>query len=146
MNRINLICLGVEDMERSVKFYRDGLGFQTDEKGDKPDIVFFRTSGTKLELYPLAALAKDINEENPPVKKGFSGITLAYNAKSRREVDEVMGRARAAGAVIAKEAVDVFWGGYSGYFQDPDGYYWEVAYGPDFQFDDQDMLDFGGHN
>ncbi|WP_434400979.1 VOC family protein [Planococcus sp. 11815] len=142
MNRINLICLGVQDMERSVKFYRDELGFQTDEKSDKPDIIFFNTSGTKLELYPLEELAKDIDAENPPVKTGFSGITLAYNAKSREEVDQVMELARKAGAVIVKQPVDVFWGGYSGYFQDPDGYYWEVAYGPDFTFDAHDMLDF----
>ncbi|ANU20952.1 glyoxalase [Planococcus plakortidis] len=142
MNRINLICLGVQDMERSVKFYRDGLGFQTDEMSDKPDIIFFNTSGTKLELYPLEELAKDIDAEHPPVKSGFSGITLAYNAKSRDEVDQVMNLARKAGAVIVKQPVDVFWGGYSGYFQDPDGYHWEVAYGPGFTFDAQDMLDF----
>ncbi|MFP3358860.1 VOC family protein [Planococcus sp. SIMBA_143] len=142
MNRINLICLGVQDMERSVKFYRDELGFQTDEKSDKPDIIFFNTSGTKLELYPLEELAKDIDAEHPPVKSGFSGITLAYNAKSREEVDQVMELARKAGAVIVKQPVDVFWGGYSGYFQDPDGYHWEVAYGPDFTFDAHDMLDF----
>jgi len=142
MNRINLICLGVQDMERSVKFYRDELGFQTDETSDKPNIIFFNTSGTKLELYPLEELAKDIDAENPPVKTGFSGITLAYNAKSRDEVDQVMELARKAGAVIVKQPVDVFWGGYSGYFQDPDGYHWEVAYGPDFIFDEQDMLDF----
>ncbi|MGM0899224.1 MAG: VOC family protein [Bacillota bacterium] len=143
MNRINLICLGVQDMERSVKFYRDELGFQTDETRDKPEIIFFNTSGTKLELYPLEELAKDIDAEHPPVKSGFSGITLAYNAKSRVEVDQVMELARKAGAVIVKEPIDVFWGGYSGYFQDPDGYHWEVAYGPDFKFDSQDMLDFG---
>ncbi|ALS75427.1 glyoxalase [Planococcus rifietoensis] len=142
MNRINLICLGVQDMERSVKFYRDELGFQTDETSDKPNIIFFNTSGTKLELYPLEELAKDIDAENPPVKTGFSGITLAYNAKSRDEVDQVMELAKKAGAVIVKQPVDVFWGGYSGYFQDPDGYHWEVAYGPDFIFDEQDMLDF----
>ncbi|ANU15862.1 glyoxalase [Planococcus maritimus] len=143
MNRINLICLGVQDMERSVKFYRDELGFQTDETSDNPGIVFFNNSGTKLELYPLEELAKDIDAENPPVKNGFSGITLAYNAKSRDEVDQVMQLAKKAGAKIVKEPVDVFWGGYSGYFQDPDGYHWEVAYGPDFEFDSQDMLDLG---
>lgn len=145
MNRINLICLGVQDMERSVKFYRDELGFQTDETSDKPNIIFFNTSGTKLELYPLEELAKDIDAENPPVKTGFSGITLAYNAKSRDEVDQVMELAKKAGAVIVKQPVDVFWGGYSGYFQDPDGYHWEVAYGPDFIFDEQDMLNFGSN-
>lgn len=143
MNRINLICLGVQDMKTSVKFYRDELGFQTDETSDQPDIIFFNTAGTKLELYPLKELAKDIDAEHPPVKSEFSGITLAYNAKSREEVDQVMELARKAGAKIVKEPVDVFWGGYSGYFQDPDGYHWEVAYGADFKFDSEEMLDFG---
>ena len=140
MNRINLICLGVKDMKTSVKFYRDGLGFKTAEKSDNPEIVFFNSSGTKLELYPLERLAKDINEENPPSGSGFSGITLAYNAKSKEEVDRVMDLARRAGGKVVKEPKDVFWGGYSGYFTDPDGYYWEVAWGPDFTYDDHDML------
>lgn len=141
MNRINLICLGVKDMKTSVKFYRDGLGFKTAEKSDNPEIVFFNSSGTKLELYPLERLAKDIDEENPPSGSGFSGITLAYNAKSKEEVDRVMALAKAAGGEIAKEPKDVFWGGYSGYFTDPDGYYWEVAWGPDFTYDENDMLE-----
>ena len=140
MNRINLICLGVKDMRTSVKFYRDGLGFETGEKGDNPGIVFFNSSGTKLELFPLEELAKDIDEQNPPVGNGFSGITLAYNAKSKEEVDRVMELARRAGGKVVKEPKDVFWGGYSGYFTDPDGYYWEVAWGPDFTYDDNDML------
>lgn len=142
MNRVNLICLGVKDMKRSVKFYRDGLGFQTDEKREDPEIIFFNSSGTKLELYPLEELAKDINGANPPSGNGFSGITLAYNAKTKEEVDSVIALAKAAGAEIVKEPVDVFWGGYSGYFKDPDGYYWEVAWGPDFKYDDNGMLDF----
>ncbi|TWT02789.1 VOC family protein [Planococcus sp. CPCC 101016] len=140
MNRINLICLGVKNMKTSIQFYRDGLGFQTAEKGDNPEIVFFNSSGTKLELYPLEKLAEDIDEANPPSGSGFSGITLAYNAKSKGEVDEVIGLAIAAGGKIVKEPQDVFWGGYSGYFTDPDGYYWEVAWGPDFTFDENDML------
>lgn len=141
MNRINLICLGVKDMKTSVKFYRDGLGFKTAEKSDNPEIVFFNSSGTKLELYPLERLAKDIDENNPPSGNGFSGITLAYNAKSKEEVDRVIALAKAAGGKIVKEPKDVFWGGYSGYFTDPDGYYWEVAWGPDFTYDENDMLE-----
>ncbi|MBF6634061.1 MAG: VOC family protein [Planococcus sp. (in: Bacteria)] len=140
MNRINLICLGVKDMQTSTKFYRDGLGFETAEKGDNPGIVFFNSSGSKLELFPLEELAKDIDEQNPPAGTGFSGITLAYNAKSKEEVDRVMDLARRAGGKVVKEPKDVFWGGYSGYFTDPDGYYWEVAWGPDFTYDDHDML------
>lgn len=141
MNRINIICLGVTDMAQSIRFYRDGLGFATDEKEDSPKVVFFNTTGTKFELYPLDLLAQDINEKNPPqIASGFAGITLAYNVKSEAEVHEVMELAQKAGAVIAKEPQKVFWGGYSGYFTDPNGYYWEVAYNPHWSFDDNDML------
>ncbi|QDP39669.1 VOC family protein [Radiobacillus deserti] len=141
MNRINLIALGVRDMKVSVLFYRDGLGFSTSETAESPSIVFFNNAGTKLELYPLELLVKDINEENPPeVRNGFTGITLAYNAKSKEEVDEVIQRAERAGGKIEKKPQHVFWGGYSGYFSDPDGYMWEVAYSEHWKFDDQDML------
>lgn len=141
MNRMNIICLGVRDMKKALQFYRDGLGFKTDEAGDHPDVVFFSTPGTKLELYPLDLLAKDINGENPPpIGSGFGGITLAYNAKTKEEVIEVIELARNAGARIVKEPQDVFWGGFHGYFADPDGYYWEVAWGPNDEFDDRDML------
>lgn len=143
MNRMNIICLGVRDMERSVKFYRDGLGFKTDEERNNPEVIFFNSSGTKLELYPLELLVKDIDDKNPPeIGTGFSGVTLAYNAKSKEEVNEVIELARLAGAKIAKEPQDVFWGGYHGYFSDPDGYYWEVAWGPNFDFDENNMLKF----
>jgi len=141
MNRINIVCLGVRDMARSVRFYRDGLGFQTEEKEDSPAVIFFNNNGTKLELYPLELLAKDISEADPPkIAEGFSGVTLAYNAKSEEEVREVMALAKAAGAVIAKEPQKVFWGGYSGYFSDPDGYLWEVAHNPHWAFDENDMI------
>jgi len=141
MNRISIICLGVKDMAQSIRFYRDGLGFATDEKEDSPKVVFFNTTGTKFELYPLKLLAEDINEKNPPhIATGFAGITLAYNVKSEDEVHEIMELAKRAGAVIAKEPQRVFWGGYSGYFTDPNGYYWEVAYNPHWSFDEQDML------
>ena len=123
MNRINIICLGVKDMEKAIRFYRDGLGFQTKEKSNTPDVIFFSTSGTKLELYPLDLLAKDINKDNPPeTGTGFAGITLAYNAKSKEEVVEVVELARKAGATIVKEPQDVFWGGFHAYFADLDGY------------------------
>lgn len=140
MNRINLITLGVVDINKSLKFYRDGLGFQTSVKEEHPAIVFFNNAGTKLALYPLEELAKDINEQEPPKGNGFSGITLAYNAKSKEEVDEMMEKARKAGGVVVKSPQRVFWGGYSGYFSDPDGYYWEVAYSENWRFDENDML------
>ncbi|MGI5881080.1 MAG: VOC family protein [Syntrophomonadaceae bacterium] len=141
MNRLNIICLGVRNMEKAIKFYRDGLGFKTDIKSNNPEVVFFSTSGTKLELYPLELLAKDINKDNPPeISSGFGGITLAYNAKTKEEVREVIELARKAGANIVKEPQDVFWGGFHAYFSDPNGYYWEVAWGPNFEFDDNDMI------
>ena len=143
MNKITVICLGVKDMEASIRFNRDGLGFSTDEKENGPKVVFFNTTGTKFELYPLNLLAEDINENNPPkIATGFAGITLAYNVKSEIEVQETMKLAKAAGAIIAKEPQKVFWGGYSGYFMDINGYYWEVAYNPHWSFDENGMLVF----
>lgn len=140
MNRLNILTLGVEDIGKSLKFYRDGLGFETSENSESPVIVFFNNAGTKLALYPLNELAKEVNENDLPVRGSFSGITLAYNAKSANEVDEIMEQAKKAGATIVKPPERVFWGGYSGYFADPDGYYWEVAFGDNWKFDDNDML------
>ena len=103
MNKITCICLGVRDMESAVKFYRDNLGFETEEKSNNPDVIFFNTPGTKFELYPLELLAKDISEEAPPqISSGFSGITLAYNVENKEDVDKVIEKARSAGARIAK--------------------------------------------
>ena len=142
MNRINVICLGVKDMERSIRFYKDGLGFQTKETSYSPEVIFFDTPcGLKLELYPLELLAKDINDENPPpIGTGFSGVTLACNVKSKEEVHQVIERAKKAGAKIEKEPQDVFWGGYHAYFSDPDGYCWEIAGWDGWEFDEKGMV------
>ncbi|MGG3891599.1 VOC family protein [Metabacillus fastidiosus] len=143
MNRLNLITLGVKDMVESLNFYRDGLGFEVVVYGDErnPDVIFFNNAGTKISLFQIDRLVKDINEKSPPVAGGgFGGITLAYNGKSKEEVDEVFSLAKKAGAKIIKEPEIVFWGGYSGYFQDPNGFYWEVAYGESWGFDENDML------
>lgn len=141
MNKITCICLGVRDMQRAVRFYRDGLGFKTDEKGDSPQVVFFNTHGTKFELYPLELLPYDIDEQNPPkVADGFAGITLAYNVRLRQEVDEVIEKVRKSGGRIVKEPQETFWGGYHAYFADFDGYYWEVVWGPMFEFDEDGLL------
>lgn len=143
MNKVTCICLGVRNMEKSVRFYRDLLGFQTDETRDNPEVIFFNTPGTKFELYPLQLLAEDISREQPPdTSPGFSGITLAYNVQNKEDVDAVISLARKSGAEIVKEPQDVFWGGYHAYFSDPDGYYWEVAWGPDFNYDENGMLVF----
>ncbi len=143
MNKITCICLGVRSMEKSIQFYRDGLGFQTQEKGNSPHVIFFNTPGTKFELYPLDLLAKDICMENPPkTATGFGGITLAYNVEQKGDVEKVIELARNAGAKIVKEPQDVFWGGHHAYFADLDGYYWEVAWGPDFKYDDNGLLIF----
>ncbi|MEK4759649.1 VOC family protein [Viridibacillus sp. FSL E2-0187] len=143
MNRLNLVTLGVKDMIKSLRFYRDGLGFEVFVYGNDadPDVIFFNNGGTKISLFPIDRLVQDIDEDNPPaISNGFSGFTLAYNGKSKAEVDEIFVLAKKAGAKIVKEPETVFWGGYSGYFQDPNGYYWEVAYGENWEFDENDML------
>jgi catechol 2,3-dioxygenase-like lactoylglutathione lyase family enzyme len=141
MNRINIVSLGVRDMKKSRSFYRDALGFVTSNDEDDPKVIFFNNNGSKLELCPLDLLAEDIGGGNPPkIGGGFPGITLAYNAKSKAEVDAIFARIESLGGKIAKWPQTVFWGGYSGYFQDPDGYYWEVAYADIWKFDENDML------
>ena len=142
MNKITCICLGVKNMEKALKFYRDGLGYKTDCKENNPPVCFFDTPGTKFELFPLDLLAKDINETNPPKVNGFSGITLTYNVKNKDDVDKIVELVKKAGGTIVKEPQDVFWGGYHAYFCDLDGYYWEVAWGPDFKFDENGLLQF----
>ena len=126
--KISLITLGVSDMNRSVRFYREGLGLP--EYGNFPGAVFFKLSGTWLSLYPRDKLALDARVG--PDGQGFSGITLAQNEPSKAEVDSVLKQAELAGAKITKPAEDAAWGGYSGYFSDPDGYLWEVAWNPHF--------------
>ena len=138
-SRISIITLGVSDLPRSIKFYRDGLGFPTDAKETDP-IAFFMTGGTRLALYPRDLLAADISDKIPPGSYGFGGITLAHNVKLREEVAEVLALAESVGGKIEKTAQDTFWGGHHGYFSDPDGYFWEVAWGPMFSFDENGAL------
>ena len=97
-------------------------------------IVFFQTSGVCLAIYPLDKLAEDVTHINSSEKNHFSGITLAHNTKSKEEVDAILALAEKCGGKIEKPAQDVFWGGYSGYFSDPDGYLWEVAYSDSWEF------------
>ena len=129
--RISIITLGVSDLARSVAFYRDGLGLP---KRDGPDsIAFFDLKGTWLGLYPRDDLADDVTV--PAAGSGFPGITLAHNVSSPEEVDRTLAEAVAAGATLVKPGQEVFWGGYSGYFADPDGFYWEVAWNPHFEIE-----------
>ncbi len=127
--RISIITLGVSDMRRSVEFYRDGLGLPLNDENTE-SIAFFQLRGTWLALYPLEALAEDAGVSVE--RSGFSGVTLAHNVRTREEVDAVLEVAVAAGADLVKPAQDAFWGGYSGYFSDPEGYLWEVAWNPYF--------------
>jgi len=126
--RISIITLGVEDLERSLIFYRDGLGFPTTRKVES-GVIFFQMSGTCLALYPYEDLAKDVSDTFVVPRSKFSGITIAHNVRTKEEVAQILQMAERAGGRIEKEAQDVFWGGHSGYFSDPDGYLWEVAYG-----------------
>jgi catechol 2,3-dioxygenase-like lactoylglutathione lyase family enzyme len=133
--RLSLITLGVADLQRSVRFYRDGLGFPSKYE-DGAEVAFFSNGGTRLALYPLVDLAADISPDQRNDRGAFSGITLAYNTRSKEEVTEVLTLAQSAGATIVKSAQEASWGGYSGYFTDPDGYHWEVAWNPFFPFAD----------
>ena len=129
-------------MEKWIKFYRDGLGYKTNCKENNPPVCFFDTPGTKFELYPLDLLVKDIDESSLKIGSGFSGITLAYNVEKKEDVDKVIELVKNAGGKIIKEPQNVFWGGYHAYFSDLDNYFWEVVWGPDFQFDENGLLKF----
>jgi uncharacterized glyoxalase superfamily protein PhnB len=123
-----MVTLGVTDMTRARRFYEQGLGWQ--RANDHEEVSFYQVGGAVLGLYGRDALAEDARL--PSAGSGFGGITLAYNARTREEVDSVLKEAAAAGGRILKPAHDVFWGGYSGYFADPDGHPWEVAWNPDW--------------
>jgi uncharacterized protein len=127
--RISIITLGVENLQRSIDFYQHGLGLPTTYK-EGEGIAFFQLSGTWLALYPSNALAEDACL--PPERVRFGGFTLAHNVPNKEEVDQVIAQALASGATLLKPAADTFWGGYSGYFSDPDGHPWEVAWNPFF--------------
>lgn len=137
--RISIVTLGVQDLARSLAFYRDGLGLPTTWTGDR-GVVFFQTTGTCLALYPFDKLAEDVGESWIGEQKSkFPGIALAHNVREKEEVDRILSQAEAAGGKIEKPGQDTFWGGYSGYFSDLDGYLWEVAYGA-FEFNEDGSL------
>ena len=124
--RISMIALAVNDLERSVEFYKNGLGFP--KMDSPPGVAFFNLNGTWLGLSNREALAKDATVS--PEGSGYSGINLAHNVTSEKEVDQVIEQALSAGATLVKPPQKAAWGGYHGYFSDLDGHLWEVAYNP----------------
>ena len=139
--RITLITLCVDDLEKSLKFYRDGLGFKTEgivgRQFEYGAVAFFdMQAGLKLAIWPRKSLAHDAGV--PLDKPSVTEFTLAHNVSSRAEVDAVMEQAGKAGAVIVKLAQDTFYGGYAGYFQDPDQHLWEIAWNPQWSIPEGD--------
>ena len=126
--KISIITLGVSDLERSLKFYCEGLGFP--REGDGNNIGILKLEGTWLSLYPREKLAEDATVTSEG--NGFAGFTIAHNVKTKEEVDAILEFAVRSGGTLTKPAHDAFWGGYSGYFADPDGFLWEVAWNPMF--------------
>lgn len=126
--RISMITLGVADIDRSIMFYKQGLGFP--QMQSPPEVAFFTLKGSWLGLYARESLAADAMVSAQG--NGFSGFALAHNVASEIEVDAVIELAINAGAILTKAAQKTEWGGYSGYFKDPDEYLWEVAYNPFF--------------
>lgn len=137
--RITLVTLAVDDLERSLRFYREGLGLKTEgivgQQFEHGAVAFFDLqNGLKLALWPRRSLAHDTGLA--PGAPSATEFSLGHNVASRAEVDAVMAQAAQAGAVIVKPAGDTFWGGYAGYFQDPDQHLWEVAWNPQWTLED----------
>jgi uncharacterized protein len=128
--RLSLVTLGVADLEVARDFYRNLGWIESSASGD--DVIFFQMPGMIVGLWDRKSLAEDsaVNDHG-----GWGGVTLAYNARSRHQVDSVLDEARVAGATIGREAAETFWGGYSGVFIDPDGHAWEVAHNPGWPID-----------
>ena len=135
--RISMITLGVSDLDKSIKFYKEGLGFPRMESS--PEIAFFTLNGSWLSLYIRESLAEDATVS--PEGSGFNGFTLSHNVASETEVDQIIENSVSVGAILVKTPQKVFGGGYSGYFKDPDGYLWEVAHNPHFWVGPEDEHD-----
>jgi catechol 2,3-dioxygenase-like lactoylglutathione lyase family enzyme len=135
---ISLMTLGVRDIERSRRFYRDGLGWPM-SAASADDVAFFHTGGVVLALYKRELLAADANLS--PEGSGFAGIGLAHNVATRELVDAALEAAVAAGGTLLKSGTETEWGGYTGYFADPDGFLWEIAWNPDFPLREDGSID-----
>lgn len=135
--RISVITLGVDDLEKSLKFYQEGLGLQTEgiigQEFEHGAVAFFDLQyGLKLALWNRKDIAHDTNLMK--TQKSPTEFTIGHNVSSKEEVDFVMNQAEKAGAIITVPPHNTFWGGYSGYFQDPDGHLWEVVWNPQWEF------------
>lgn len=138
--RVSVITLGVADLDRARRFYEDGLGW---ERGNNDDgVAFYQLPGMILGLWSRSMLAEEAGVEDGGAR--FAGIALAYNARTREDVDRLLLEAEAAGGTITKPAADMFWGGYSGYFTDPDGVLWEVAWNPFWPIDEKGRVSLSG--
>ncbi len=136
--RITVLTIGVDDLEKAMKFYQDGLGLRTEgiigKEFEFGTVVFFDLqNGLKLGLWSRKSIAHDTGL---PGVKGSTEFTIGHNVNSKKEVDWVMEQAKKAGAKIIKAAQDTFWGGYTGYFQDPDGHLWEVVWNPQLKVEE----------
>ncbi|HRD74936.1 MAG TPA: VOC family protein [Hyphomicrobiaceae bacterium] len=136
--RLSLVTLGVADIAASRQFY-EALGFTASAASSNDNVAFFQLGAMALALYGRQALAEDAGVVAGSGEE-FSGVTLAHNARSEAEVDDLVAHAVASGATLVKQPCKVFWGGYSGYFADPDGHLWEVAHNPFFPLDDEGRL------
>lgn len=134
--RLSVVTLGVADLERARRFYEDGLGWR--RANAHPEVVFFQAGGLVVGLFGRDDLARDAGVATEG--EGFRAMSLGYNTRTREEVDRVMAEAEAAGASIVKPAADTFWGGYGGYFGDPDGHLWEVAWNPEWAIADDGSI------
>jgi catechol 2,3-dioxygenase-like lactoylglutathione lyase family enzyme len=135
--KLHLVTLGVSDFDRAMRFYRDGLGW-VPSSASQDDVAFFPMGGVVFGLYPRAKLAEDATVSTEG--SGFRGITLSYNTRSQEEVDAILQAVEGIGGKVVKPGGEVFWGGYNGYFADPEGHLWEVAWNPYFEFDETGNL------
>ena len=136
--RISLVTLGVKDLGASKRFYADGLGWKP--VFENKEIIFFQTGGMVFALFLRDKLAEDFQVD--PATFGRAAVALAYNVRAKNEVDPLINKAAAAGATILKPAREASWGGYSGYFADPDGFAWEVAWNPGWRLAPDGSVEF----
>lgn len=129
--RLSLVTLGMRDLQRSIEFY-EALGWQRSMRAAE-GVAFFQTLGSAFGLYPVESMHTDIGLE--PGRTGFGGVVLSHNVRERDDVDRLLAEAAAAGGTLVKAGHEVFWGGVVGYFSDPDGYLWEIAWNPAFPID-----------